>query len=112
MVARAEKHLKDISSAVVSWFQSNFTAVFLWPFTKGAKKVLLGWTKWPPELKLEKKKKPLNISSLASGLISQKCSSYPPFAKIAKMVLLCWRKWLPELKIEEKKTHNFKGQHK
>ena len=54
----------------MSWFQSNFTEVFLlWPFTKIAKKALLIWTKWPPELKMEKKK--LNISSFATGLISK-----------------------------------------
>ena len=39
-------------------FWNNFTGRFLgWPFTKIAQTVSLRWTKWPPELKIEK---PLN----------------------------------------------------
>ena len=51
-----------------------------------------------------RKKKPLNISSLASGLISKwfhRLFLLSPFTKIAKMILLCWTKWSPELKIEK-----------
>ena len=60
----------------MSWFQSNFSEVFLlWPFTKIAKIIPLGWTKWPPELKIEKKQTKktitLNVISFASGLISK-----------------------------------------
>ena len=60
----------------MSWFQSNFSEVFLlWPFTKIAKIVPLSWTKWPPELKIEKnnnkKTSTLNVISFASGLISK-----------------------------------------
>ena len=37
---------------------SSFTEMFLlWSFTKIAKMVLFGWTKWPPELKKKKKKR-------------------------------------------------------
>ena len=36
---KIEKPLKDISPQPVSWFQSNFTEMFLlWPFTKIDKK--------------------------------------------------------------------------
>ena len=36
-------------------FQNNFSEMFLLcPFTKIAKIVWLRWTKWPPELKVEK----------------------------------------------------------
>ena len=49
---------------------------FGWPSTKIAKMVLLGWTKWLSELRIEKTLD--NISSSAHGLffkmISQKCS--------------------------------------
>ena len=39
-------------------FWNNFTGRFLgWPSTKIAQTVLLRWTRWPPELKIEK---PLN----------------------------------------------------
>ena len=42
-------------------FQNNFTEMFLfWSFTKIAEMGLLDWTKWPPELKIEKN---LNNSS-------------------------------------------------
>ena len=63
---------------------------------------MLSWTKWSPELKIEKKN-PLNISSLASGLISKWFTEMfllSSFTKIAIMVLLCWTKWSPELKID------------
>ena len=51
-------------------FQNNFTQMFPWSsYTKIAKMVLLRWTKWPSELKIEK---PLNdISSQANGPISK-----------------------------------------
>ena len=58
-------------------FQNNFTGMFLgWPFIKIAKMVLLCWTKWPPELKIEKLlKQHLLQGQLADfKIISQKCS--------------------------------------
>ena len=51
------------------WFQNDFTEMFLLcPFIKIAKIVLLCWTKWSSELKIEK---PLNDISVASGNISK-----------------------------------------
>ena len=53
----------------MAWFQNDFIEIFLIsPFTKIAKMVLLCWTKWSPELKIEK---PLNDISMASGKISK-----------------------------------------
>ena len=44
-------------------FQNNFTDMFLgWPSTEIAKMVPLCWTKWPPELKIEKTNKHLTTS--------------------------------------------------
>ena len=62
-------------------FQNNFTEVcLLWPSTEIAKIVLLGWTKWRPELKIEK---PLNdIYSKANGPI------FPN--NFTKMFFLCF----------------------
>ena len=66
----------------MSWFQNNFTEVFLlWPFTKIAKKVLLGWTKWLPELKIEKK-------TFKIHLLGQWPDSKMISTTFAKMVLI------------------------
>ena len=84
-------------------FSNNFTETFLgWPSTKHAKMILLGCTKWPPELKIE------NL------LMTSSCRPEAQFqnnfiemfvewhsTKIAKMVLLHWTKWQLELKQEE-----------
>ena len=64
----------------------------LLPFTKIAKIVPLSRTKWPPELKIEKK---LNISSLASGLISK-------FHKIFLLVLWKFQRFNFLSKISQK----------
>ena len=54
----------------MAWFQNIFTEVFhQWPSTKITKMAPLGWTKWWPELKIEKPLK--DISSAASVLISK-----------------------------------------
>ena len=59
---------KNISFAS-GLIQNDFTEMFLLsPFTKIAKMVLLCWTKWSPELKVEKL---LNNISVASGWISK-----------------------------------------
>ena len=48
-------------------FWNNFTGMFLrWMSTKIAETVRLRWTRWPPELKIEK---PLNDFSLTSASI-------------------------------------------
>ena len=95
--------------------QNHLTQMFLLcPFTKIAKMIPLHWTRWPPELKIEKIFKwQLHLGPWPDfKTISQKCSSYGPlpklvkwfhsagqmpFTKIAKMVLLDWTKWLPGL---------------
>ena len=52
----------------MAWFQNDFTEMLLLSFfTKIAKMVLLGWKKWPSELK---KQKPLNDISVAISLIA------------------------------------------
>ena len=51
-------------------FQNNFTEMFLlWPFTKIAKMVLFGRTKWPPELK--KKKKGVDCHASINNLLKE-----------------------------------------
>ena len=68
-------------------FQNNFTGMFLgWPFTKIAKMVLHCWTKWPPDLKIEKLvKRHLLLGQLADfKIISQKCSLDDPLLKLLK----------------------------
>ena len=58
--------------------------ILLSPFTKIAKMVLLCWTKWSPELKVEK---PLNNTSgqwLDFKIIPHKYSSYAPLPKLLK----------------------------
>ena len=70
--------------------------MILSPFIKIAKIVLLCWTKWSPELKIEK---PLNDIAVASGFQNNFIEMFL-LCPIAKMVLLCWTKWLQELKVE------------
>ena len=93
-------------------FQNDFTEMFLgWPFTRIVKMVLLCWTKWPSELKIEKT--PLNdMSSLAHGAFSKFHTNVfcMTFTRIAKLVTFCWTKCLPELKIEQCfKQHPIQG---
>ena len=61
MAARAinrNKILTTSSAKLVDRFWNNFIGMFLrWLFTKIAQTVLLRWTRWRPELKIEK---PLN----------------------------------------------------
>ena len=71
MAARAinrNKLITTTSSKSVDRFWNNFTGMFLrWLSTKIAQMVPLHWTKWPPELKIEK---PLNdFASLTSASI-------------------------------------------
>ena len=60
------KNIKRTSPArALTQFQNNYTGIFLrWPSTKIAQTVLLGWTRWPPELKKKKKKKKNNFKRL------------------------------------------------
>ena len=73
-----------------------------WLSTKIAQTVPLHWTRWPPELKIEK---PLNeFSSLTSASILKNFTGRFlgwPSTKIAQTVPLCWTRWPPELKIEK-----------
>ena len=69
-------------------FQNNYTEMFLWwPSIIIAKIVPLRWTKWPPELKIEK---PLNDTHFLLGqwfdfkIISQKCYLGDPLPKLLK----------------------------
>ena len=71
MAARAinrNKLLTTSSAKSVDRFWNNFTGMFCrWLSTKSARTVLLRWTRWPPELKIEKS---LNdFSSLTSASI-------------------------------------------
>ena len=71
MAARAinrKKLLTTSAAKLVDRFWNNFTGMFLrWLSTKIAQTVPLRWTRWPPELKIEKT---LNdFSSLTSALI-------------------------------------------
>ena len=71
MAARAinrNKLLTTSSAISMDRFGNNFTGMFLrWLSTKIAQTVPLRWTRWPPELKIEK---PLNdFSSLTSASI-------------------------------------------
>ena len=71
MAARAinrNKLLKTSSAKLVDRFWNYFTGMFLRQLSsKIAQTILLSWTRWPPELKIEK---PLNdFSSLASASI-------------------------------------------
>ena len=101
---KKKKQPLNISLAVAR-FQYDFTEMFLLsPFTKIVKMVLLCWTKWSLELKIEKTFKwHLRGQWQDFKIISHLCFSYAPLPKLTKMVLLCWTKWLPELKIEKKK---------
>ena len=87
------------------------TGVFLqWPSSKIAKIVLLGWIKWQPELKIEKKKhlkKSLQPVSRVQNIFTEVFLIWH-FTKIAKIVPLGWIKWPPELKVEKKKKKTFK----
>ena len=67
----------------MAWFQNNFTERFLrWPSIKIAKMVTLHWTKWPPELKVEKH---LLLGQWPDfKIISQKCSLGDPLPKLLK----------------------------
>ena len=72
----------------VARFQSNFTEVFPYAFTKIANMVPLEWTKWPPELNIEK---PLSdIFSLAMTQFQKDFTEMfhlSSFTKIAKCFL-------------------------
>ena len=98
----------------MGWFQNNFTGMFLgWPFIKIVKMVLLCWTKWPPELKIEKTPKTTS-SPRPMGWFQNNFTEMLlgwPSSKIAKMVLLRWTKWPSKLKIEKPfKRHLLLGQ--
>ena len=74
-----------------------------WPSTKIAKMVLLSWTKWPSELKIEKKllkTSPLRPMTWFQNNFTEMFLLWP-FTKIAKMVPFGWTKWPPELKKEK-----------
>ena len=99
MAARAKnrKNLKTTSSPwPLTQFQNNFTGMFLgWPSTKFVQTIPLGWTRWPPELKIEK---PLNVFSFVINLLKrhllnqrtdfeiilQECSLGDPLPKLPK----------------------------
>ena len=77
-----------------------------WPSTKIAKMVLLGWTKWPPGLKIEKKKKKklLEDISQANGPISKYFHRNVPLMPLYQNCLngsAPLNKWPPERKIEK-----------
>ena len=89
MAARANN--RNLQATSCPWqmarFQNICTEVFLkWPTTKIAKMVLLYWTKWRPELKVEKTfKRHLHHGQWPDfKVISQKCSSYGPLPKLLK----------------------------
>ena len=76
----------------MAWFQNISTEVFhQWPSTKITKMARLGWTKWQPELKIEKP-----VKDISTEVFHQW-----PSTKITKMAQLGWTKWRPELKIEK-----------
>ena len=72
----------------LSQFQNTFTQMFLlWPFTKIAQMVLFHWTRWPPELKVEKKifKRHLLLGQWPDfKIFAQKCFSNGPLPKLLK----------------------------
>ena len=91
--------LTTSSAKSVDRFWNNFTGMFLrWLSTKIAQTVPLRWTRWPPELKIEK---PLNdFSSLTSASILKNYTGM--FlrwlsTKSTQTVPLCWTKWPPGL---------------
>ena len=73
------------------------------PFIKIAKMVLLCWTKWPPELKIEKTPKTTSSPRPMGWFQNNFTEMFLgwPSTKIAKMVLLRWTKWPSKLKIEK-----------
>ena len=95
-------------------FRNNFTQTFPWSsFTKIAKMVLLCWTKWPPELKIEKTPKTTSSPRPVGRFQNNFTEMFLgwPSTKIAKMVLLRWTKWPSKLKIEKPfKRHLLLGQ--
>ena len=71
----------------MAWLQNICTEVFhQWPSTKITKMAPLNWTKWRPELKIEKafKRHLLRSQCTDFKVISQKCSSYGPLPKLLK----------------------------
>ena len=93
-------------------FQNDFTEMFLgWPFSRILKMVLLCWTKWPSELKIEKNifERHVLLSPWCIFKISHKCFFAWPLPKLLYLDY-CWTKWLPELKIEQCfKQHPIQG---
>ena len=74
MTARTKKKIENLQMTSrpwpMAWFQNICTEMFhKWPSTKITKMAPLGWTKWWPELKIEKPLK--DSSSAASVLISK-----------------------------------------
>ena len=84
MAARAinrNKLLTTSSAISMDRFWNNFTGMFLrWLSTKIAQTVPLHWTRWPPELKIEK---PLNdFFSLTSASILKKIYRKVPWVTL------------------------------
>ena len=81
------KLLTTFSAKSVDRFWNNFTGMFLrWLSTKIAQTVPLRWTRWPPELKLEKTFKRLLLlnQKMDFEIILQECFLGDPLPKLLK----------------------------
>ena len=108
MAARVKNWKRQTRPWLMAWFQNICTEVFhQWSSTKITKMAPLCWTKWRPELNIEKPLKDISsqpVSWFQSYFTEMFLVS--PFTKNAKKVLLGWTKWPPELKIEKTTTLN------
>ena len=99
-------------------FQNNFTDMFLlWPFTKIAKMVPFGWTKWPPELKKKGVDCHASVNNLLKRhlllnrlmdfeIILQECFLSDPLPKLLKWCRFAKQNGIQNKEKKKKKKEN------